>query len=126
MAAASGRACRIIATVAILVISDDTVTVQMTMAEKAEALHRDLTVPRSGITGVRVVSSGIDAVHGFKLVGSGIPGVLMVGTFKGSEGSTLAVCHGNGPAIVIDLTGEHFDRIVVTVDNPEQVAGELQ
>ena len=109
-----------------LVIDADTVTVQLSLAEKAEALHRDLTVPRSAITGVRVVSSGLSEVHGFKLVGSGIPGVMMVGTFKGGgDGSTLALCHGNGPAIVIDLTGEHFDRIVLTVDNPEQAATEL-
>jgi hypothetical protein len=112
-------------TVANLLIDDSAVTLQMSTAEKAEALHRDLTVPRSAITGVQVVSSGIDAVHGFKLVGAGIPGVLMVGSFKGGEGSTFAVCHGNGPAIVIDLTGEHYDRLVVTLDNAEQVASEL-
>jgi hypothetical protein len=113
--------------VANLVINADTLTVQMSLTEKAEALHGDLTVPRTAITAVQVVSSGIDAVHGFKLLGSGIPGVLRVGTFKGAdEGSTFAVCHGNGPAIVIDLTGEHFDRIVLTLDNPEQVAAELQ
>ena len=97
----------------------------MSAAEKAEALHRNLTVPRTAITGVQVVSSGMDAVHGFKLVGSGIPGVLMVGSFKGGEGTTFAVCHGNGPAIVIDLSGEHYDRLVLTLDNPEQVASEL-
>jgi hypothetical protein len=112
--------------VANLLINDDTVTVQLSAGEKAEALHGNLTVPRSAITGVQVVSSGIDAVHGFKLLGAGIPGVLMVGTFKGAEGSTFAVCHRNGPAIVIDVTGEHFDRIIVTVDDPEQVASQLQ
>jgi hypothetical protein len=111
--------------VANLVIDADTVTVQMSPAEKAEALHRDLTIPRSAITGVRVVSSGMDAVHGFKLLGSGVPGVLMVGTFKGADGSTFAICHGNGPAIVIDITGEHFDRIVMSVDDPEHIASEL-
>ncbi len=108
-----------------LLIDDSSVTLQMSTAEKAEALHRDLTVPRSAITGVRVASSGMDAVHGFRLVGAGIPGVLMVGSFRSNDGSTFAVCHGNGPAIVLDLTGEHYDRIVVTIDNPEQVASEL-
>jgi hypothetical protein len=111
--------------VANLLIGDGAVTINMSAAEKAEALHRNLTVPRSAITGVQVVSSGIDAVHGFKLLGSGIPGVLMIGTFRSSEAMTFAVCHGNGPAIVIDLTGEHYDRVVLTLDNPEQVASEL-
>jgi len=108
-----------------LVITDDTLTVQMSLAEKAEALHRDLTVPRSAVTGVRVVADGLAEVHGLKMPGTGLPGVIMVGTWISSEGRTFAVCHGGGPAIVIDLAGEHLDRIVMTVDNPEQAATEL-
>jgi len=53
------------------VINDDTMTVRMSLAEKAEALHRDLTVPRSAIT------------------------------------------------------GQNYDRIVMTVDNPEELATRL-
>lgn len=108
-----------------LVITDESVALHLSVAEKAEALHGDLTLPRSAIAGVRVVSSCMDEVHGFKLVGSGIPGVMMVGTFRGSGGSTFALCHGNGPGIVLDVTGEHYDRIVLSIDNPEQVAAEL-
>jgi hypothetical protein len=111
--------------VANLVISDESVTLQLSLAEKAEALHGDLTLPRSAITAVRVVSSCMDEVHGFKLVGSGIPGVMMVGSFKGADGSTFALCHGNGPGIVLALTGQHYERIVLSIDNPEQVAAEL-
>jgi hypothetical protein len=112
--------------VANLVLSTDSVTLRLTMGEKAEALHGDLTVPRSAITGVRVVSSCLDEVSGFKLIGSGIPGSLKVGTWRGGDsGSTFAVCHGNGPGIVLDLTGEHYDRIVLSIDNPEQVASQL-
>jgi len=49
----------------------------------------------------------------------------MVGSFKGGDGSTFALCHGNGPGLVIELTGQHYDRIVLTLDNPEQLASEL-
>jgi hypothetical protein len=111
--------------VANLVINDDTVTVQMSVAEKAEALHRNLTVPRSAIAGVRVVSDGMSEVHGLKMPGSGIPGVIMVGTWIGREGKTFAVCHGSGRAIVIELTGHDYDRIVMTVGNPEELMTRL-
>jgi len=107
------------------VITDDTLTVQMWLAERAEALHRDLTVPRSAVTGVRVVADGLAEVRGLKMPGTGIPGVIMVGTWINREGSTFAVCHGRGPAIVIDLAGQHVDRIVMTVDNPEDAVTEL-
>jgi len=49
----------------------------------------------------------------------------MVGTWISHEGRTFAVCHGRGPAIVIDLAGQDVDRIVMTVDNPEEAATEL-
>jgi hypothetical protein len=114
-----------IAGVANLVINDDTVTVQMSVAEKAEALHRNLTVPRSAIAGVRVVSDGMSEVHGLKMPGSGIPGVIMVGTWISREGKTFVVCHGSGRAIVIELTGQDYDRIVMTVDNPEDLMTRL-
>jgi hypothetical protein len=114
-----------IAGVANLVINDDTMTVRMSRAEKAEALHRDLTVPRSAITGVRVVTDGMNEVHGLKMPGSDIPGVIMVGTWISRGGNTFAVCHGNGRAIVIELTGQNYDRIVMTVDNPEDLATRL-
>ena len=42
-----------------LVITDDTLTVQMSLA-RAGALHRDLTVPRSAVTGVRGPAIVID------------------------------------------------------------------
>ncbi len=106
-------------------INDDTVTVQMSVAEKAEALHRNLTVPRSAIAGVRVVSDGMSEVHGLKMPGSGFPGVIMVGTWISREGKTFAVCHGSGRAIVIELTGQDYDRIVMTVGDPEELMTRL-
>jgi hypothetical protein len=111
--------------VATLRIDADSVTLHLTGAEKAESLHGDLTYPRKAIAGVRVVSSGLDEVDGFKLFGAGVPGVMKVGMFRSERGSTFAACHGNGPAIVIDLVGEHYDRIVATLDDPERAASEL-
>ena len=49
----------------------------------------------------------------------------MVGTWRSSEGTTFAVCHGRRPAVVIDVTGQGYDRLVVTVDNPADVVARL-
>jgi hypothetical protein len=59
-----------------LVINDDTVTVAMSTGEKFEALHRDLTVPRSAVTSSRAVPDALAEVSGFKVVGAGLPGSL--------------------------------------------------
>jgi hypothetical protein len=112
--------------VANLLISGDSVTVQLSGLEKAEALHGDLTFPLSAIVGVRAVSSCMDEIRGMKLVGSGLTGVIKVGTWAGGDaGRTFAACHGNGPGLAIDLTGEGYDRIVVTHDNPESLLAQL-
>jgi hypothetical protein len=111
--------------VANLVITGDTVTVAMSMAEKAEAVHRDLTFPRSSVTRVRAVQDGMAEVHGVRMPGAYFPDVIMVGTWRTPHGSTFAICHGSGPAVVIDLQGEPYDRIVLTADNPQEAVARL-
>ena len=113
------------AAVADLVISGDTVTIAMSVAEKAEAVHRDLTFPRSSVTNVRAVQDGMAEVHGVRMPGAYFPDVIMVGTWRSPAGNTFAICHGSGPAVVIELTGQHYDRIVMTVDNPQDAVASL-
>src|SRR5216683_7582547 len=69
----------------------------------------------------RAVPDGMEEVHGLRLPGTGLPGVIMVGTWREAQRVTFAVCHGRGPAVVLELTGQRYDRIVVTVENPEDV-----
>jgi hypothetical protein len=38
---------------------------------------------------------------------------------------TFAVCHGRRPAVVLDLAGQPYDRIVVTVGNPDEIVSRL-
>jgi hypothetical protein len=112
--------------VANLLIDDDTVTVELTVMEKAEAVHGNLRIPRSAITGYWSVPDGLAEVPGFKLAGAGLPGSLKVGTWTGEGKRTFAVCHGASPAVVLELTGERYDRVVVTVENPEDVIAGLR
>ncbi len=107
-------------------IHDDSVTISLTVAEKVEALHENVTIPRSAITSVREVPDGLSEVHGMRMPGTGFPGVILVGTFREPDRTTFAVCHGRRPAVVLDLTGQRFDRIVVTVDNPDEALPALR
>ena len=108
-----------------LLITGDTVTVQLSPVEKAEALHGNVTVPRSAVTSVRAVEDGMDEIHGLRMPGTGIPGLLMVGTVRDHDFVTFAVCHARRPAIVIDLAGQPFSRLVITLDDAEAMAAGL-
>ena len=103
-----------------LLIDDRTVTVSMSAAEKVEALHADITVPRTAVTAARPVPDGMAEVHGMR-IGTGFPGVILVGTVREGDRVTFAVCHGRRPAVVLDLVGQQYDRIVLTVENPGEV-----
>lgn len=104
-----------------LLIDDEHVTVALSTAEKVAALHGNLTVPRSAIMRVTTVPDGMAEVHGLRAPGTGLPGVIMVGTWRTADAVTFAVCHGRRPAVVLDLNGQAYDRLVVTVDNPEEI-----
>jgi hypothetical protein len=108
-----------------LLIIDLKVTVVLSAAEKLAAMHGNVTVPRSAITHARVAEDGMAEVQGLRCPGTNLPGLVMVGTWRNSQRTTFAVCHRRRPAIVLEVTGAGYDRIVVTVDNPEEVVSEL-
>jgi hypothetical protein len=107
-----------------LLITDDLITVDMSRGEKLEAVHGDQTFPRSAISGARAVPDCIAEVHGLKEAGTELPGIR-VGSFHRDEGVTFAVCHGHNPGIVIDLVNSKYDRVVLTVENPQEIAASL-
>ncbi len=108
-----------------LLVDDEVVTVSLSAIEKAEAVHGDVSVLRAAVVSARAVPDGMEEVHGLRLPGTGLPGVIMVGTWREAQRVTFAVCHGRGPAVVLELTGQRYDRIVVTVENPEDVVARL-
>jgi hypothetical protein len=110
--------------VARLLIDERAVTVSMSVMEKLEALHGNVSVPRTAVIAAREVPDGMAELHGMR-VGTGLPGVVMVGTFRDGHSITFAVCHGRRPAVVLDLAGWSYDRIVVTVDNPAEIVSRL-
>lgn len=92
----------------------DELTVHMSRWERIGSLHVDVRVPCSSVVDVRVVPDGLVARRGVKLVGSGIPGVLILGTTCHGGGKDFCVVRGHGPAIEIDLDGEVFARLLVS------------
>ena len=100
-------------------------TVSPSSVERAEALHGDVSVPRAAVVSARIVPDGMDEVHVLRLPGTGFPDVIMVGTSRDEERVTFAVYHGRRPAVVVELTGQRYDRIVVTVENPDEIVARL-
>lgn len=109
-----------------LIEDGDELVVRLTGAEKAEAVHGEVRVPRSAVTAVEVVDDAIHHVHGVR-VGTGIPGRTAIGTFSTRGARVFAVVHHNTPrAVLVSLSGTTFDELVVGCADPEGVAASLR
>jgi hypothetical protein len=119
--------------VARLMIDQHRVTVRLSALEKLEALHFDVKIPRTAVMAAREVPDGLAELRGTIAglgwrgvgIGTGLPGVMMVGTVQDGYGLTFAVCHGRGPAVVLDLSGQHYNRIIMTVQDPGEIVRRL-
>jgi hypothetical protein len=108
-----------------LKINEESVTLVLSVGERMEAFHGNITVPRSSVVGARRVPDGLAEVHGIRAPGTTLPGVVMVGTWRATGSVTFAACHGRRPAVVLNLVGQDFDRLVVTVDDPDDTLERL-
>jgi hypothetical protein len=108
--------------VATLVVEGSEVIVKMAEIEKFEAVHTDVHVPLSAVRAVRVVDDAWPELRGIRAPGTGIPGVIAVGTRRGSFGKDFAVVHGKEMAVVIDLDGASYARLIVTTPDATNVA----
>jgi hypothetical protein len=100
--------------------------VRMSGLEKLEACHGTVSVPLTAVRQVRTVEDPWAELRGIRAPGTGLPGVIAVGTRRGGFGKDFAVVHGKGPAVVVELEGAPYQRLIVTVDDPGTVAGSIR
>jgi hypothetical protein len=117
---------RKIVAVATLVVEGSDLVVKMSEIEKFEAVHPDVHVLLSTVRVVRVAEDAWPELRGIRAPGTGIPGVIAVGTRRGSFGKDFAVVHGKERAIVVELDGADYSRIILTTPDADSVAAEIQ
>jgi hypothetical protein len=89
-----------------------TLSLRFTRFEKVLGLVRDQDIPLSAVTSARVEPSGLAAVRGLRAPGLGMPGLRMVGTWRG-RGRTLVSVRRGEPALMVELTGLRYERLVI-------------
>jgi hypothetical protein len=108
-----------------LQLEGDELVLHLSGAEKAEAVHGDLRVPRSAIRGVEV----LDDAHSWTAVGVGfkvglrVPGVAAVATVRGHGEKVFVAVHRDTPrGVRVRLEGAPWDEWIVGCAEPEAVA----
>jgi hypothetical protein len=97
--------------------------IRLSWLEKAGSLHGDVRVPLSAVRSVTVETRPWGLVRGIRAPGTGLPGVIALGTFRYSGRRDFAVVYRNRPVVRVEL-GEDapFARLLVAVASPEQAA----
>ena len=100
-----------------LEVDGDELVLHLRAIEKAEGAHGDIRLPLTAVTAVRAVDDPWPELRGMRAPGTGLPNVIAVGTRRGGFGKDFAAVHGKGPAVVVELEGADYGRLVVTADD---------
>jgi hypothetical protein len=107
-------------------VDGDELLLDLSGLEKMEGFHGNIRVPLSTVREVRVAEDPWSQLRGIRAPGTGLPGVIAVGTRRGSGMKDFAAVHGKRPAVVVELEGAEFERLVVTEDDAESEAAALR
>lgn len=87
--------------------------------DKMWALKSRLEIPLSHITGARVDDTAARGWwHGVKLGGADLPGLITAGTFYRKGRLIFMDVHKPEQTIVVDLNHEHYDQLILQVQEP--------
>jgi hypothetical protein len=108
-------------------IAGDRIRFEMEGWDKFWSLRSRLEFPLSHVTSVRQDSEPAHGWwHGFRLMGTNLPGVLTAGTFYQHEGAVFYDVRDPERTIVLELTHEHYRRLVIEVKDPAGTVAMLQ
>ncbi|VEG54347.1 Uncharacterised protein [Mycolicibacterium aurum] len=104
----------------------DEVEVRLSTLEKIAGMRRDFRVPVSAVTDVAVIDQPMAAVTGVRAPGAHVPGRVKIGTWRGRDGKTFASARAGVPAVRVDLVGQPFRQLVISVPDAKTVADRIR
>jgi hypothetical protein len=85
----------------------------------------DARVPLTSVRAARVTNDPWGELRGIRMPGTGLPGKIALGTRRFSGGKDFVAVYGKGPAVIVELTGVEFSRLVVSTRGAEVIAAEI-
>ena len=89
-------------------------TVRLSRLERLGALRGDVAVALADVAAVRAVDDPWAELRGVRAPGTGVPGVIALGTRRGGFGRDFAAVYGHNPGIVVELAHGPFGRLVIS------------
>lgn len=110
-----------------LLVDDTHIHVLLSPLEKLGALRGDLSVPRSAVAAARSTDRPFAELRGLRAPGTGWPGVIALGTWRGRRGKDfVAIRRGDPEAVVLELEGADHARIIIGVADATPILAQLR
>ncbi len=107
-------------------ISGDTLTLEVLGLHKVWALKSRLQFPLSSVVSARLDPQMADKPRGFRAPGTYIPRLITAGTFYADKKRWFWDVSDPNRALVIELEGEKYQMLVIEVEKPSQVIGQIE
>jgi hypothetical protein len=111
---------------ALIATEGSELVVRLRPLEKVGAMHGDIRVPLAAIRSVSVAAQPWGLLRGFRAPGTGLPGVIMLGTSRGAFGKDFAAVYARRPAVLVELDGQSFQRLIVCTADPDSDVASLR
>ena len=107
-------------------VEGDRVRFEVEGWDKLWSLKSRLEIPLAHIRSVTIdPESARGWWHGLRMPGTQVPGLLTAGTFYQHAGAVFFDVHDPEKTIVIELEHEHYVRLVIEVERPEETLATL-
>ena len=107
---------------ATIAVDGNDLVVRLSALEKIGALRGNIRLPLASVRVVRVSNTPWSELRGIRAPGTGVPGLFSLCTRRGPGVHDFAAVYGRRPAVVIELTGASFDRLVISCANAGEAA----
>ena len=97
-----------------LTIDAKQLTVELSFAEKLAALHGNLQIPLSQVLGASVVDNKFWQGLGLRIPGTGLPWILIAGTFIKKGDRAFVWWSRKRFPVEITLGGRSYNRLVIS------------
>jgi hypothetical protein len=110
-----------------ITVQDHALAVDMQGADKLWALRSHIDIPLANITGIRRDPEMARRWWaGVRAPGTHLPGVLKAGTFHQNGRRVFFDVRDPDNTVIVDLRDEHFDQLVLEVDDPDAVVNAVE
>lgn len=114
-----------IQSVAKVTVAGNTLQIELGFWERIGSLSRNFTVRLSDITGVEAVEKVTLDIFGYRVVGTALPKVVILGHFRKSKKRVMVYWVRGQQAVILDLKTGPYQKVIIGCSDAKALARKL-